>query len=161
VSTLQCNSYTYADEQVAQVRCLHNASRLCVCVCACARAGVHVCVCVHEHCMSSVGAQTARPIETQIGTNTHWGNRHKLWEMAARSSRASAKRENEREAREYMNGTWRRNRRERAHIVKCGAKKGNNVRNLREYMNGTCREHEARVCGISDRQFAVACGACM
>jgi hypothetical protein len=61
------------------------------------------------------------------------------------------------------------------HIVERGAKKEKKLRNLREYMNDTCREHEARVCGacsahsvkpkqicgISDRQFVVACGACM
>jgi hypothetical protein len=33
-----------------------------------------------QHYISSVCAQTAVLIETQIGTNTHWGNRHKLWE---------------------------------------------------------------------------------
>jgi hypothetical protein len=38
----------------------------------------------------------------------------------ARSGRTSAKRENECEAREYMNGTWRRSRREREAQV-CGA----------------------------------------
>jgi hypothetical protein len=32
--------------------------------------------------ISSVGAQTAGLNETPIGTNTHWGNRHKLWESA-------------------------------------------------------------------------------
>jgi hypothetical protein len=49
--------------------------------------------------------------------------------MAAQSSRASAKWENERKAREYLNGTWRCSRRARdvrvrsAHIVERGAKK--------------------------------------
>jgi hypothetical protein len=79
----------------------------------------------------------------------------------ARSGTANAKRDNEREAREYMHGTWQRIRPERAaraarvariaHIVERGAsgvqKKENKLRNIREYMNGTCREHEARVCG--------------
>jgi hypothetical protein len=71
-----------------------------------------------QHYISSIGAQTAGLNETPIGTNTHWGNRHTLWEsacavhapraiMAAQSTRASAKWENEREAQEYMNGTWR------------------------------------------------------
>jgi hypothetical protein len=122
-----------------------------------------------QHYISSVGAQAAILIETQIGPNTHWGNRHNLHEsaiasanscapcarkrarsttypalapnvwtdrdpdwykhslgqsaqvmgvgvciaraasaiMAAQSSRESAKWDNERETREYMNGTWR------------------------------------------------------
>jgi hypothetical protein len=35
-----------------------------------------------QHYISSVGAQTAGLNETPIGTNTHWGNRHKLFESA-------------------------------------------------------------------------------
>jgi hypothetical protein len=61
---------------------------VCVYVCVCVRActHVHACACINGHILinyiSSVGAQTAGQIETQIGTNTHWGNRHKLWEWA-------------------------------------------------------------------------------
>jgi hypothetical protein len=48
--------------------------------------------------------------------------------MAAQSSRASAKWENTREARENMNGTWRCSRRELdAHIVERGVKKKKKV----------------------------------
>jgi hypothetical protein len=39
-----------------------------------------------RHYISSIGAQTAGLIETPIGTNTHWGNRHKLWESACARS---------------------------------------------------------------------------
>jgi hypothetical protein len=35
-----------------------------------------------QHYISRVGAQTAVLIETQIGPNTHWGNRHNLRESA-------------------------------------------------------------------------------
>jgi hypothetical protein len=42
---------------------------------------LHVKTCA-QHYISSVGAQTAGLIETPIGTNTHWGNRHKLWKSA-------------------------------------------------------------------------------
>jgi hypothetical protein len=57
---------------------------------------------------------------------------------AAQLSRASAKQENERDAREYMNGIWRRGE---AHIAQ-GASQTKN-------------------CGISDKQFVLACGAHM
>jgi hypothetical protein len=110
-----------------------------------------------QHHISSIGCQTAGPVETQIGTNTHWDNGQKLRRSAIASARkyarsttypalapkrldrlnpkliqkpigpmdtsygvgvrnpggAAVPRENEREAREYRDGTGRRNRRER------------------------------------------------
>jgi hypothetical protein len=85
-------------------------------VCVCAHVGARACACTNGHILInyifSVGAQTAGLIETQICTNTHRGNWHKLWESVA-PPRASAKRESEREVREYMNGTSRSSRRER------------------------------------------------
>jgi hypothetical protein len=59
--------------------------------------------------MSSIGGQTAGPIETQIGTNSLWDNEQKLW---GRRSRV-LERGNELEAREYMDGKGRNIRRER------------------------------------------------
>jgi hypothetical protein len=51
---------------------------------------VHSCArCAHacaQHYISIVGAQTAERIETQIGTNTHWGNRHILHQSAIASA---------------------------------------------------------------------------
>jgi hypothetical protein len=35
-----------------------------------------------QHHISSSGARRAGPIEPQIGTQTHWGNGHKLWGSA-------------------------------------------------------------------------------
>jgi hypothetical protein len=70
--------------------------------------------------------------------------------LAAQSSRASVKRENEREVREYMNGTWRRSLRERDARV-CGARsacsvhivgRGANNCGISEYINETGREHK-------------------
>jgi hypothetical protein len=43
-----------------------------------------------QHYISSVGAQTAVLIETQIGTNTHWGNRHNLRVSAIASAHIHA-----------------------------------------------------------------------
>jgi hypothetical protein len=104
-----------------------------------------------QHYISSIGAQTAGLIETQIGTDTHWGNRHKLWESAcAAHNRRGATVPRKGEAGERVRSI-----------------KGSQLRNIREYMNGTCRKHEARVCGarivhsVTNRQFAVACGTCM
>jgi hypothetical protein len=42
-----------------------------------------------QTCTYRIGARRAGPIEPQIGTKTHWGNGHKLWEEA----RNRAKRE--------------------------------------------------------------------
>jgi hypothetical protein len=72
-----------------------------------------------QHHIPSIGGQTAGPIEPQIGTNTHWDNGLKVWRSAG------AKRENEREAREYMDGTWR-------HSVARSNKKKKMLRNLRQ-----------------------------
>jgi hypothetical protein len=37
-------------------------------------------------CTSSIDGQTTGPIETQIGTNTHWDNRYNLWGTAIPSA---------------------------------------------------------------------------
>jgi hypothetical protein len=44
-----------------------------------------------QHYISSVGAQTAVLIETQIGTNTHWGSWHNLREPAIASAHSCAR----------------------------------------------------------------------
>jgi hypothetical protein len=76
--------------------------------------------------------------------------------MAAQSSRTSPKQENEREAREYMNGIWRRSLARSAHIVEREAKKGIKLRNLREYINGTCREHDRECTARAERVARIA-----
>jgi hypothetical protein len=59
----------------------------------------------------SIGAQRAGPIEPQIGTNTHWGNGHKLWGRRARSARRAQ--------------SGRRSRPARARSAKTSAKREN------------------------------------
>jgi hypothetical protein len=65
-----------------------------------------------QHHLSSIGARRSGPIESQIGTKTHWGM-DTSYGVCVQPSRASAERENEREALEYRDGTGRRNCRER------------------------------------------------
>jgi hypothetical protein len=53
-------------------------------------ASAHLCAlraqtCAQHH-ISSIGGQTAGPVEPQIGTHTHWDNGQKLWESAIASA---------------------------------------------------------------------------
>jgi hypothetical protein len=113
--------------------CVYVSMCVCVCACVCARACAHVRVrvCVHKRAYTDkLHIERWRP--------NGWTDRDPNWYKhfiraigisygsrcarigAAQPSRASAKRE-KREAREYINGTWRRSRREREAGV-CGAR---------------------------------------
>jgi hypothetical protein len=105
---------------------------VCVCVCVCARVRprARARVCVHKRASTdNLHIQRWRP-NGWTDRDSNWF-KHSLGQSAyimgvgvrvacraravgaAQPSRASTKRENKREAREYMNGTWRRSRRER------------------------------------------------
>jgi hypothetical protein len=108
---------------------------VCMCVCARVRPRARARVCVHKRAYTDkLHIQRWRP-NGWTDRDPHW-YKHSLGQSAqvmgvgervaraigaAQPSPASAKRENERKAREYMNETWRHNRREREARV-CGSR---------------------------------------
>jgi hypothetical protein len=82
-----------------------------------------------QHYISSVGAHTAGLIETQTDTNTHWGNRHKLWESHVPFVRSAQ--------------SVRRSRPAQAQSGKTSAKRGSTYM---EHGGAACRERVSREC---------------
>jgi hypothetical protein len=67
-----------------------------------------------QHYISSVGAQTAGPIGTQIDTNTRWGKRQTLWESARGArNRGGAKKKLRNLRQTVSSSVWRTQRAQR------------------------------------------------